>query len=156
MVQILQLAGHHDKKAFDCGNPTLNAWLVSMANQHKEKGLSTTYVATSSDTSTEIFGFYSISLAELRTTEVPLKLRRKLPNKVSVVRLGRLAVGRQHQGTGLGKQLLANAFSRLSRIASEISGVGIVVDAKPESVEFYLNYGFEQMDDHPLTLFLKF
>ncbi len=156
MVRILQLSGHHNRNSFDCGNPTLNAWLANMASQHRKKGISTTYVATESESSTTIFGYYSISVAELRATEVPPDRKRKLPDKVPVFRLGRLAVGKSHQGTGLGRLLLANAVSRLTRLASEVGGIGIVVDAKPESVDFYLGYGFEQMSDHPLNLFLPF
>lgn len=156
MVQILQLSGHHDRNAFDCGTPTLNAWLVTMAAQHRKKGISTTYVASESATSEMIFGFYSVSVSELRANEVPPGWKRKLPNKIPVYRIGRLAVSIAHQKTGLGSLLLANAISRLTRLASEAGGVGVVVDAKPEAVEFYQRYGFEQLADHPQNLFLPF
>ncbi len=156
MARILLLSGHHDRNVFDCGNPTLNAWLANTAGQHRKKGISTTYVATESETSTIIFGYYSISVAELRASEVPPEWKRKLPDRVPVYRLGRLAVNLAHQGTGLGRLLLANALSRPTRLASEVGGAGVVVDAKPEAVEFYQRYGFEQMADHPHNLFLPF
>lgn len=154
MVQILLLSGHHDRNAFDCGNSNLNGWLATTANQHRKKGISTTYVAVETTRSSAVFGFYSISVAELRCDEVPDALKDKLPQKIPVFRIGRLAVSVTHQKTGLGRLLLANAVSRLTRLASEVGGVGIVVDAKPNAVEFYRHEGFEQMADHPLNLFL--
>jgi len=111
-------------------------------------------VAVETGESAEIFAFYSVSIAELRSDEVPDAWRNKLPHKVPVFRIGRLAVSRAHQGTGLGRLLLANAVSRLTRLSTEIGGVGIIVDAKPEAVDFYRRYGFEQMADHPHNLFL--
>jgi hypothetical protein len=49
---------------------------------------------------------------------------------------------------------LMDALDRVSRIAGEVGGVGLVVDAKPSAVGFYTRYGFEQMPDHSLHLFL--
>jgi predicted GNAT family N-acyltransferase len=40
------------------------------------------------------------------------------------------------------------------RIASEVGGVGLVVNAKASAVDFYKRYGFKQMVDHPFNLFL--
>lgn len=154
MVQILLLSGRHDRNAFDCGNSILNGWLATTASQHRNKGISTTYVAVETTCSSAIFGFYSISVAELRSDEVPDAWKDKLPQKVPVFRIGRLAVSLTCQHTGLGRLLLANAVSRLTRLASEVGGVGIVVDAKPNAVEFYRREGFEQLADHPLNLFL--
>ena len=80
---------------------------------------------------------------------------KKLPQKVPVFRIGRLAVSKKYQGTGLGGKLLADAITKARRIASEVGGVGIIVDAKPASVGFYTQYGFEPLTDHPLKLFLR-
>lgn len=155
MIAILPLTGHHDRKTFDCGNNELNHWLANVAQQHRTKGVSSTYVAVESDISTEILGFYAVSIAELRGDEIPPAWTNKLPQKVPVFRLGRLAVDNKHQGKGLGGKLLANAISRARRIASEVGGIGILVDAKPDAIGFYEQYGFEHLADHPLKLFLR-
>jgi ribosomal protein S18 acetylase RimI-like enzyme len=42
------------------------------------------------------------------------------------------------------------------RIAKEVGGVGLVVDAKRSAIGFYKRYGFEPMADHPQNLFLSF
>jgi hypothetical protein len=62
----------------------------------------------------------------------------------------------RQKGTGLGELVLFDAIDRISKAAQVVSGVGLVVDAKPAAVEFYLASGFEQMLDPPLKLFLPY
>ncbi|MBU0501455.1 MAG: GNAT family N-acetyltransferase [Gammaproteobacteria bacterium] len=154
MTLILPLTGHHDRKGFDCGDAELNGWLRRFARQHSAKGVSTTYVAVETETGAEVFGYYAISVTELQAGDVPKQWQRKLPDKIPAYRIGRLAVAEKYQRKGLGGLLLANAISRLQRISSEVGGSGIVVDAKSTAIGFYLQYGFEQLADHPSKLFL--
>ena len=154
MTQILPLSGHHDRKGFDCGDADLNNWLGRVAKQHKAKGVFATYVAVESEKSEEIFGFYAVSVTELSGEDLPSRWRKKLPDKIPAFRIGRLAVTKKYRRQGLGGLLLANAVSRLQRIAAEVGGAVIVVDAKSIAIDFYRQYGFEQMADHPSKLFL--
>ena len=154
MTQILPLSGHHDKKGFDCGDVDLNNWLQRIAKQHTTKGVSATYVAVETDTSSEIFGFYAISISELTGEGFPSRWCKTMPEKIPAFRIGRLGVAKKYWCQGLGGLLLANAVSRLQRIAAEVGGAVIVVDAKPTAIGFYQQYGFEQMEDHPSKLFL--
>lgn len=151
---VLPLNDGHDRKGFDCGDAELNDWLGQTARQHKEKGVSSTFVAVADETSTEVLGFYAISLAELVNADLPMQYRKRLPARVPVFRLGRLATARQHQGQGIGEHMLFDAIDRVMRIASEVGGIGLVVNAKHTAVDFYKRYGFEQMADHPQNLFL--
>lgn len=153
---VLPLNDRHDRKGFDCGDAELNAWLSQTARQHKEKGVSSTFVAVAEETSTEVLGFYAISLAELLNTDLPAQYRKRLPIKIPVFRLGRLATATRHRRQGIGEHMLFDTIDRVTRIAKEVGGIGLVVNAKPSAVEFYQNYGFEQMADHPLNLFLPF
>jgi predicted acetyltransferase len=152
---VLPLNDRHDRKGFDCGDAGLNTWLSQTARQHKEKGISSTFVAVAEETSIEVLGFYAISLAELVNADLPVQFRKRLPNKVPVFRLGRLATAMQHRRNGIGEHLLFDAIDRVTRIAMEVGGIGIVVNAKDSAVDFYQKYGFEQMADHPLNLFLS-
>ena len=68
---VLPLNDRHDRKSFDCGEVDLNVGLKQIARQHKEKGVSSTFVAASDETSVEILGFYAISLAELVNANLP-------------------------------------------------------------------------------------
>jgi len=151
---VLPLNDGHDRNGFDCGDVELNDWLSQTARQHKEKGVSSTFVAVADETSAEVLGFYAISLAELVNADLPAQSRKRLPTKVPVFRLGRLASAKRHQGKGIGEFMLFDAIDRVTRIAQEVGGIGLVVNAKPTAVDFYKRYGFEQMVDHPLNLFL--
>ena len=151
---FLPLNKRHDRKDFDCGDTDLNLWFARVARQHKEKGVSSTFVAVSSDTSTEVLGFYAITITELINADLPQEYRKHLPDKVPVFRLGRLATAKAYQGKGIGESLLFDAIDRVTRIAGEVGGAGLVVDAKPSAINFYRQYGFEQLADHPSKLFL--
>jgi GNAT superfamily N-acetyltransferase len=152
---VLPLNEGHDRKGFDCGDAELNRWLSQTARQHREKRVSSTFVAVADETSAEVLGFYAISLAELVNTDLPAQYQKRLPIKVPVFRLGRLATAKQHQRKGTGEYLLFNAIDRITRIAQEVGGISLVVNAKTAAVDFYKRYGFEQMADHPSSLFLS-
>lgn len=152
---ILPLNNGHDRKGFDCGDADLNRWFAQVAKQHKDKGVSSTFVAVDESTSAPVLGFYALSLAELINADLPLSHRKRLPAKVPVYRLGRLATAQAHQGRRIGEFLLFDAIDRVTRIAQEVSGAGLVVNAKPGAVAFYQQYGFEPMADHPQHLFLS-
>ncbi|MDZ4251358.1 MAG: GNAT family N-acetyltransferase, partial [Sulfuritalea sp.] len=61
---------------------------------------------------------------------------------------------KRHHGEGIGEHMLSAALDRVTRIAKEVGGIGLVVNAKPNAVDFYKRYGFEQIADHPQNLFL--
>lgn len=151
---VLPLSKWHDRSGFDCGNAQLNAWFAQVAKQHKEKGVSSTFVVAASQSSAAVVGFYAISMAELISEDLPEKSRKRLPAKVPVFRLGRLATSQGHQRKGIGEFMLFDAIDRASRIAIDVGGVGLMVDAKPTTVDFYQRYGFDPMADHPQYLFL--
>ena len=151
---FLPLNSLHDRKGFDCGNDDLNRWFSQVARQHKERGISSTFVAATDNTSAEVLGYYAITVAELVNVELPEQYRKRLPEKVPVFRLGRLAVSVRHKGRRVGETLLFDAIDRITRISQDVGGVGVVVNAKPSAIDFYKQYGFEQMSDHPLNLFL--
>lgn len=155
-MQILPLTGSHERKAFDCGRRELNDWLGQIARQHQDKGLSKTFVAVREEAPTCICGYYALTLAELENRHLPLALQRRLPRRIPGVRLGRLAVARTYQGTGLGEILLIDALSRAQRIYREAGGIGLFVDALDEQAAgYYRRFGFLPAPDNPLLLFLS-
>lgn len=127
---ILPLNERHDRLGFDCGNDDLNHWLARVARQHKDKRVSSTYVGVENETSAEVLGYYAISIAELVNVDLPELYRKKLPMKVPAFRLGRLAVALSHRRKRIGETLLFDAIERISRIAEDIGGVGLVVNSK--------------------------
>lgn len=151
---VLLLNDRHDRKGFDCGDADLNGWLKQTARQHKEKGISSTFVAVADEESTEVLGYYAIGLAEIVNADLPAQYGKRLPTRVPAFRLGPLATALQHQRKGVGEHLLFDAIDRVTRIVKEVGGIGLVVNAKPSAVDYYRRYGFEQMADHPQNLFL--
>lgn len=151
---VLSLGEEHDRQGFDCGDDELNRWFRQVARQHKDKKVSSTFVVVADASSTQVLGFYALNPAELVNVDLPAHLGKRLPMKVPVFRLGRLACARDHQGKGVGEFMLFDAIDRVTRIAAEVGGVGLVVNAKPGAVDFYGRYGFEPMADHPHHLFL--
>src|SRR5919198_382482 len=137
------LARSHDRRAFDCGEPTLNDYLVRYARQNHESGGAKTFVAVSSEHPRRILGYYSLCPASLEYARTPESLRRGLGRyDVPVFRLGRLAVDRTVQGKGLGGQLLMAAGWRCLAVAAQVGGVGLLIDAKNERLAtWYASYG---------------
>jgi ribosomal protein S18 acetylase RimI-like enzyme len=159
-MQVQPLTGSHDRQGFDCGRLELNDWLRQVARQHQDKGLSKTFAAVRADAReaepARICGYYALTLAELENRHLPEAWHKKLPRRIPGVRLGRLAVDRQYQGTGLGELLLVDALTRSQRIVTEAGGIGLFVDALDEQAAgYYRRFGFEASPDNPLLLFLS-
>ena len=154
-MQVHPLTGNHDRQEFDCGRQELNDWLRQVARQHQDKGLSKTFVAIREEEPARICGYYALTLAELENRHLPEAWRKKLPRRIPGVRLGRLAVGKQYQGKGLGELLLVDALTRAQRIYTEAGGIGLFVDAIDEQAAgYYQRFGFVASPDNPLLLFL--
>lgn len=154
-MQIIPLAGSHDRRGFDCGNPELNDWLQRVARQHQDKGLSRTFVAILEDQPAQVCAYYALTLTEVDTAALDGQRRRKLPRMIPGVRLGRLAVDRRYQGKRLGELMLMDAIERVRRIMEHAGVIGLFVDAIDEqAARFYERFGFEAFADAPLKLFL--
>ena len=153
---IERLAGHHDRTHFDCGKPSLSEWIKKYAGQNEARDVSRTFVAVLSDTS-RVFGYYCLSNSQITNDALPIKdgkgLSRNQP--VPTALIGRLAVDRNSQGKKLGEFLLLDALARTERLSKEMGVVAVVVDALDEQAKaFYLKYGFEELLDDPLHLFI--
>ncbi|MDP2785241.1 MAG: GNAT family N-acetyltransferase [Sulfurimicrobium sp.] len=154
-MRVHPLTGSHDRRGFDCGRQELNGWLLQVARQHQDKGLSKTFVASLEDAPDRIRGYYALALAELENRHLPEAWRKKLPRRIPGVRLARLAVDKPYQGKGLGALLLVDALTRAQRIHAEAGGIGLFVDAiDVQAAGYYQRFGFETSPDNPLLLFL--
>ncbi len=126
------------------------------ARQGHERGSAKTFVAVSTADGSTIFGFYSLSPASLEYARAPDVIRRGLARyEVPVFRLGRLAVDHRQQRQGLGGQLLLAAGRRCLRVAAEVGGVALLIDAKNARVaDWYASYGAVPLLDSPLSLLI--
>lgn len=152
---IEPLGSHHDRAAFSCGEPALDAYLQRQASQDIRRRVAQVFVAVG-DTPEKIAGYYSLSAASFEKDELPPALAKRLPHyPVPAAVLGRLAIDRRQQGRGLGETLLLDAIRRVVRASRTIAVYAIIVDAKTERAQaFYQRYGFRTFASEPRRLFL--
>lgn len=151
-MEIVLLAKHHDRGAFDCGVEKLNNYLKRFAGKHTQERIGKTFVAVSTSESPDILGYYTIAMGAVAFTVVPANLPY---HPVPVVHLGRLAVSVACQGKGIGEDLLIHVLQRAVRIEKEIAVYAVEVVAKDERAKgFYEKYGFSPLKDDPLHLYL--
>ena len=157
MNKIEPLAKSHDRDGFDCGSELLNLFLKQTARQHAERGISRTFVLVDEIASEPkpILGFFSLNICQIQSETLAPVEAKKLPRIVSGVRLGRLAVAKEHQRQGFGKVLLAAAMEKFMEIFNRAGGIGLFVDAKDqEAKRYYEQFRFVPMPSNELELFL--
>lgn len=156
-LSIQPLSPEHDRPGFDCGNEPLNRYLKETARQHSERGISRTFVLVDTDSPTPrpILGYYTLNLCQIAAEELPPETAKRLPRKVGALKLGRLAIAREHQRKGFGKVLLADALMKCVQVSGQAGGIGLFVDAKDEAARvYYERFGFVSLSPDPLQMFL--
>jgi len=152
---IEPLGSQHDRAAFSCGEPALDAYLQRQASQDIRRRVAQIFVARG-QTLESVAGYYSLSAASFAKDQLPATMAKRLPHyPVPAAVLGRLAVAREDQGQGLGEMLLLDAIRRVIRASMAIAVHAIIVDAKNErAAAFYQRYGFRAFAGEPRRLFL--
>src|ERR1035437_6542117 len=109
---IQPLSPSRDLASFDCGESSLNSFLQRHALNNDRAGLGRTFVAIQPGQS-RIAGYFTISTGSVRFDAIPEHARKRLPKyPIPTVHIGRLAVGLQSQGQGLGEALLVEALRK--------------------------------------------
>jgi GNAT superfamily N-acetyltransferase len=157
IIEPLQRDKHH-RLGFTCGKEPLDRFLHEYAHQAATKGLSKTYVAVREDDEATILGYYTLTTIQVEAGEIPREISRKLKlpkHTLPASLIARLATSQTAQGQGIGRLMLFDAMARCARVAQEIGGVAIIVDAIEESVvSFYEALGFVRFEPGELKLFL--
>lgn len=149
---VATLGSLHERSRFDPGTPALDRYLREVVTQDVRRRLAACFAMLDGNV---VVGYYTLSAASVALADLPHAVARKLPRYPSIpaIRMGRLAVDVKYRGRGLGAALLANALHRAAN--SDIPAVAVIVDAKDESAaDFYRHFGFMQLVDDPLALFL--
>lgn len=148
-----RIAPRHDLAGFECGNQTLDHWLVASALTADTMGTARTYVWTEKSA---IVGYFSLCPHEVRRDELPSKLGHGAPRSIPAILLARLALDTRLHGQGLGASLLLDALSRATDAIEIAGGRLIVVDAIDELARhFYERHGFRAAPTRPARLFRK-
>jgi len=154
-TEIHVLDKTHDRKSFSCGEKSLDQYFQQFATQDIKRNISRIFVATEKKRKT-IVVFYSLSANSIDASDLPLNLRKKLPKyPVPISLLGRLAVSQDVQHQGMGKVLLADALQRVYHASKAMAVYAVIVEALDENAKkFYQKFGFLDLPNKPLTLFL--
>jgi GNAT superfamily N-acetyltransferase len=138
---------------FDCGYPTLNNYIQTLALKSTRKGYGRTYLAT--DETGRVVGYYALATGTVQVGDVP-DAESLMPTDVPVVRLGRLAVRADCQRRGYGTQLLIHACKQTLNVA-DLVGVAFleVHTLYEEARNFYVKYGFIPFLDDRMHMFLS-
>jgi GNAT superfamily N-acetyltransferase len=152
--RIEPLGPEHERRAFSCGVPDLDAYLRERAGQDVRRHLATTFVLLESGPA--VLGFYTLSQQIISLDDLPPAAARKLPRYplLPATLIGRLAVHIQRRGQGLGSLLLMDALHRSWRAAKTVASYAVRVDATDEEArEFYLRCDFIAFPNERLKLF---
>ena len=151
-IEPLDSKRHH-AKSFDCGQPSLNRWLLSYAGQSQRRDVARTFVVT--DHQFNVVGYYTLVAGQVEhsaaTQSVSGGTSRHFP--IPVCLLARLAIDNSWQGRGVGSDLLRDALRRAVGAADQIGIRAVLVDAiDANAANFYRHYGFEPATNDGLTL----
>lgn len=154
---IEKLGKHHDRGAFSCGIEDLDTYLQRYASQNEKAGVSQHFVAVSKAGDSKVLGYYALSAGSVSFEVVPDELKKRLPRyPIPVAHMGRLAVDQSMQGKGLGIDMLIDALARIARVSDEVGIHAVeVVAINPAAKQFYLKYGFTELNDDPYRLYMS-
>ena len=132
------------RSGFRSGDPDLDRFFLRYAGQNQFRHhIGTTYVAI---VGTQITGFVTVSPGEVMADTIQESIRARLPRyPLPIIRLSRLAVEERYQGQGIGSALLRFVHSLAIELRDRLGCTGVVVDAKPDAVDFYRKLGFIEL-----------
>lgn len=152
---IVPLSKSLNRTHFSCGIEELDGYLKNRALKEAESFVTSVFALTLDNI---VIGFYTLSATSIKRTDLPLGSIKKLPlyHAMPAFLLGRLAVDQRYQKKGIGEYLLMNALDKSVTYANQIGAIAVIVDAKNEKVaQFYKKYGFLNLTENPLRLFIS-
>jgi GNAT superfamily N-acetyltransferase len=129
VLSIEKLDRRHAVEQFDCGEESLNRFLIQFAYSSQQAHASKTYVGLADN---DIIGFYTLVVGEVSYDAAPERLKKGLARHPVPLPLAWLAVSRTWQRKGVGAGLLKDAMQRTLQ-AADI--VGIRGDCKLDCVK---------------------
>jgi GNAT superfamily N-acetyltransferase len=137
MGEVVPLRFEHTL-GFDCGDAVINRWFQKHALANEALGFTRTHVYLLDK---KVLGFYTLSAGSVDVTPTELNAD-SAPEPIPAILLGRLAVAKEHQGIGLGKRLLLDAYRRSVRLGAEVAAALVFLHPKPGTDDFYKACGF--------------
>ena len=130
-----------DRSQFCCGNIELDRFFQRYAGQNQFRHhIGSNYILQYEQ---QIAGFVTVSAGEVCAENLTPDLKKRLPDyPLPILRIARLAIDKKFQGLGLGRKLLSLSLKLAVTMKAQYGCIGVIVDAKAESVEFYKKLGF--------------
>jgi GNAT superfamily N-acetyltransferase len=154
LSQVEILNKTHDLSQFDCGtHESLNLWLKKYALQNQANDSARTYVV---HRDSAVVGYYAISAGSIAKETATARVAQGLANHpIPISLLGRLAVHKEEQGSGLGSALLKDALLRIEQAADILGIRAVLVHAIDHQARaFYEKFDFDPCPDDELHLML--
>lgn len=148
-----KLSAKHELSEFDCGEAVLDEWLRRRARQNEDNGASRTYVVCAGK---RVVGYYTLALGAVAHAQAPGRIKRNTRrDPAPAMILGRLAVDRSYQSSGIGTGLLRDAVLRTVQ-AADLAGIrAILVHRISEPAKrFYQRHGFIASPVDPMTVMI--
>lgn len=138
-----------DRRSFDCGRSSMNAWFRRHAWRNHRDGISRVNVVCDAGTDAMI-GYVTLSTGSIEREYLPKSDRRNRPETIGVTLLGQLAVDTAHQGKGHARSLLLFALKTALAASREIGSLGVIAHPIDDDVrDFYRGFGFVDLPHDP-------
>lgn len=145
-LQIEPFLETRSVETFDCGNKDLNDFLnTEEVETYEEEGLGATHLVYFKG---ELVAYFTVSFGSLyveylKSWKSFSRMAQLKIDSIPAVLIGRLAVARAFQGRGIGRALI-RYVAGLALETRGLMGVRLIIlQSKPESIEFYLKCGFQ-------------
>jgi GNAT superfamily N-acetyltransferase len=151
---VESLRREHPRRAFRCGEPSVDGWLASKALQQHNKHLSVTRILL--DPQGAIAGYYTLATGQVDFCDLPAEATKSLPRRLlPVAVLAWFGISLAHQGQGLGSRLFARALRDCHEAGKTFAFVAIILDCLNETArKFYQRWDFAELPEEPQRLFL--
>lgn len=145
----------HIRDSFDCGIAELNEFLKKFARQNEDFAIARTFVAIRPK-DLMVRGYYTLRTGQVEINNIPPEDTKRFPRyPVPVIHLARLAVDKTVQGERLGETLLMDALEKALAVSRSVAAYAVeVISINGTARSFYLKYGFKELIDDQLHLYL--
>jgi len=151
-----RLNDDHQIENFDCGEASINHYLIKMARKAQATRHAVVYVICLKGTRV-VVGFYTLSNGSIiRAGVVPKSAQRNSPSQHPVTILGRMGLCRKVQGNGFAVDLLQDAVERCFTASQAVGSTAVLVHPLSDRLaQFYGRFGFIPCPDiSPITMML--
>jgi GNAT superfamily N-acetyltransferase len=147
ITEIVLLSEEHELTAFQSTNADLNDFLKYDSLRDQKNLITKTYLCSSNGT---IIGYFSMlaDTIDVHAIDVEDGVAGYPYRKYPTIKIARLAVDERFERKGFGRFSVLAAIGLALSVTEIIGCRYLMVDSKPESVNFYKKLGFKIIDKY--------